>query len=137
MTRRKLIQGIAVILLVGALMVIIAVRALGDEDDFGTINLLTDVVVENYYLLLITSPDHEMAFTPDGQIKIDGKDVKELSHPDIKAAIRSIALWIVSQNQQEQHILRLSDQTDYLLTELGKCREGMRPMVDGPREAMP
>ncbi|MCK4718526.1 MAG: hypothetical protein KAT70_07640, partial [Thermoplasmata archaeon] len=136
-TRRKLIQGIAVILLVGALMVIIAVRALGDEDDFSTINLLTDVVVENYYLLLITSPDHEMAFTPDGQIKIDGKDVKELSHPDIKAAIRSIALWIVSQNQQEQHILRLSDQTDYLLTELGKCREGMRPMVDGPREAMP
>lgn len=54
----------------------------------------------------------------DGTIKINGKEVEHMSHPDIKAELKKIVA-VMQGNSMEDYLFR---QTEMLLQEIGKLQ---------------
>ena len=84
--------------------------------------------IENriFFASLEASFEHPLAFTAEGQVLIDNKPIKELSHPEIKAAIKSIAKSMQKQSNNDGLVQQYDRQTTYLLTELQKCKESRK-----------
>jgi len=83
----------------------------------------TQVYVTNDNLAIKQSkPGHEMILTSDGQVLLDGVPIEKLDTPEI----RKILAEILKEIQSQSNIDYFSRQTDYLLQEIGQCRERLK-----------
>ena len=67
---------------------------------------------------------HRMVFTPDGQVLLNGIPIEKLDTPEIRKILVEILKEMRKQSKDTESMSHYCGrQTDYLLQEIGKCRE--------------
>lgn len=83
--------------------------------------------------LMITGwelPKYTLTFTADGQIEINDIPIERLSDPEIKEAIKAIAVAMKKQSENNEWVRYYDRQTGYLLKELEECAHQIKILLE-------